>query len=540
LGRLYRRKSGVDPIIGYELGVTLCQISRQIGRQAGLLLDRRGRVERVIIGTPSEIFIPDLTRARAGPGRLRGLRLVHTHLKNEPLSRDDLTDLALLRLDMVSAIGVAPGGEPMTIYSAHVSAENQAGPAWTLIDPAPFSKTSFRFPEFISDLESEVASGDRRIVQSGEGKAILAHISNLPEMEVTARMDELTELARTERIVAVDQVIYRGAAHPKSLVGSGRLKDLIIRSMSQGADMILFDNEMSPAQSRWIGKLAEIPVLDRTQLILRIFARRAFSKEGKLKVELAKLKYELPRVGAKDDSLSRIRGGIGVRGPGETTMEITGRRIKERIKKLSDSLEKLSRGRTQRRSLRKRSGVPHMAVIGYTNAGKSTLLNAMTNSKVLVEDKLFATLDPATRRVRFPENSDVVISDTVGFIRDLPDELLGAFRSTLEELNDADLLLHIVDISSPGFKREIETVEKILSGLGLDMIPRKLVFNKIDKIDPEMAANEAVRYNATGISALTGEGLACLVSEAREELTQTKAGRGDKPGKAGGAVSGPG
>jgi len=516
----------VDPIIGYELGVTLCQISRQIGRQAGLLLDRRGRVDRVIIGTPSEIFIPDLTRARAGPGRLRGLRLVHTHLKNEPLSRDDLTDLALLRLDMVSAIGVTSGGEPKTIYSAHVSAENQAGPAWTLIDPAPFAQTSFRFLEFISDLESEVASGDRRITQSGEGKAILAHISNLPKVEVTARMDELAELARTEQISAVDQVVYRGDAHPKSLIGSGRLKDLIIRSMSKGADMILFDNEMSPAQSRWIGKLAEIPVLDRTQLILRIFARRAFSKEGKLKVELAKLKYELPRVGAKDDSLSRIRGGIGVRGPGETTMEITGRRIKERIKKLSDSLEKLSRGRTQRRSLRKRSGIPHMAVIGYTNAGKSTLLNAMTNSKVLVEDKLFATLDPATRRVRFPENRDVVISDTVGFIRDLPDELLGAFRSTLEELKDADLLLHIVDISSPSFKREIETVEKILSSLGLDKIPRKLVFNKIDKTDPETAANEAERYNATGISALTGEGLADLAQDAGRELMRIKARHG--------------
>lgn len=526
----------MDPIIGYDLGVTLCQISREIGRQAGLLLDRRGRVEHVIVGTPAEIFIPELTRARAGSGRFRGLRLVHTHLKNEPLSRDDLTDLALLRLDMVSAIGVAPGGEPKTIYSAHVYAEKQAGPAWTLLDPAPFSKTDFKFPEFIAGLESKLARGDRRVVATGEKKAIVAHISNLPKAEVTARIDELTELARTEKLVAVDRVVYRGTAHPKSLVGSGRLKDLIIRSMSQGADMILFDNELSPAQSRWIGNMAQTEVLDRTQLILRIFARRAFSKEGKLKVELARLKYSLPRVGAKDDSLSRIRGGIGVKGPGETTMEVTGRRIKEKIKKLSDRLEKLSRGRAQRRSLRKRSGIPHMAVIGYTNAGKSTLLNAMTNSEVLVEDKLFATLDPATRRVRFPKNIEVVISDTVGFIRDLPDELLGAFRSTLEELKDADLLLHLVDISSPGFKREIQTVEKILSGLGLDKIPRKIVFNKTDMADPEIVANEAGRYDATVISALTGEGLARLAQEAGDELTLIKAGRKKRQEKTGRAV----
>ncbi len=524
---MYRRKVNVDEIIGHDLGVTLCGISREINRQVGLLIDQRGKVTHVIVGTPGEIVIPDLSRTRSGGGRLKGLRLVHTHLKNEPLSRDDLTDLAMLRLDLVAAIGVGLRGKAESIHVAHINPGKDADPAWTKLDPVPFSKLELPFRDFIQGLESELARQDPRDSQSEGRRAILVHISTLSRKEAAERLAELAELARTERIACIDRMIYRGKTHPSSLVGSDRMKDLIIYCMSSNIDTLLFDQELSPAQSRWIGGLTEMAVMDRTQLILRIFARRAFSKDGKLRVELARLRYLLPRIGSKDDAMSRIRGGIGVRGPGETSMEVSRRRIKERIQVIRERLERLSRGRKQRRSLRNQSGVPQVAIVGYTNAGKSTLLNALTNSDVLVEDKLFATLDPASRRIRFPRNLEMVISDTVGFIRDLPEGLMEAFRSTLEELNDADYLLHLVDISSGEFAAKLATVERTLVGLGLEKIPRKIVFNKIDLADPGIVANETARHDAIAVSAVNRAGLDDLIAEISDYFggMKTKKGR---------------
>jgi len=528
---LYRRKVNVDEIIGHDLGVTLCGISREINRQVGLLIDQRGKVAHVIVGTPGEIVIPDLSRTRSGGGRLKGLRLVHTHLKNEPLSRDDLTDLAMLRLDLVAAIGVGLQGQAESIYVAHINPAKDAAPVWTELDPVPFSRLEIPFREFIQGLESELARHDPRDSQGEGSRAILIHISTLPRKDAAERLAELAELARTERIACVDRMIYRGKTHPSSLVGSNRMKDLIIHCMSSNIDLLLFDQELSPAQSRWIGGLTEMAVMDRTQLILRIFARRAFSRDGKLRVELARLRYLLPRIGSRDDAMSRIRGGIGVRGPGETSMEVSRRRIKERIQVIRERLERLSQGRKQRRSLRNRSGVPQVAIVGYTNAGKSTLLNALTNSDVLVEDKLFATLDPASRRIRFPGNMEMVISDTVGFIRDLPEGLMEAFRSTLEELSDADYLLHLVDISSGEFAAKLATVEKTLVTLGLDRIPRKIVFNKIDLADPGIVANEATRHDAIAVSAVNRAGLDALMTEISDHFggTGVRKGKGRWP-----------
>lgn len=517
--------------MGHELAATLCALSRELGRQIGLIIDRRGKTEYVIAGTPSEIVIPSLSRLRTGAGRLRGLRLVHTHLNNEPLSRDDLTDLAMLRLDMVAAVGVSDKGRPANLYMAHINPGGVSDEAYVKLPTVRFDANALSFGEFIQGLEAELARVDTRAEERGELRAILAHISNLPRREAGERMNELEELARTERIVAVDKVVYRGQTHPKSLLGSGRMKELVINSMAKNADMILFDQELSPAQTRWISDLTDMPVLDRTQLILRIFARRAFSKDGKLRVELARLKYALPRLGAKDDALSRIRGGIGMRGPGETTVEVARRRIKDRIQGLKERIDKLGHGREQRRALRKRSGIPQVAVIGYTNAGKSTLLNLLTKSDVLVEDKLFATLDPTSRRIRFPKNLEVVFSDTVGFIRDLPADLLDAFRSTLEELKDADLLLHLVDVSAPDFKHSLEAVEKVLASLELERIPRKIVLNKIDLADPETVKNEAARYDAIGISAATGEGTDRLTREIIKEISGIKAEAADNGGE---------
>jgi GTP-binding protein HflX len=271
-------------------------------------------------------------------------------------------------------------------------------------------------------------------------------------------------------------------------MGTGKIKDLIINALQNEATLLIFDQELTPTQIRELGNITELKVIDRTQLILDIFAQRAHSSDGKVQVELAQLKYLLPKLTGKGTTLSRLMGGIGGRGPGETKLEIDRRRVQDRISHLEKQLKNLSRARSERRRKRASSGIPIISIVGYTNAGKSTLLNALTKSRTFVEDKLFATLDTATRRLRFPRERDAVITDTVGFIKDLPEELKKAFKATLEEMEDADILLHLVDIGSSLFEKHIETVEKLLDEIGLSHIPRILVFNKIDLADPVINA----------------------------------------------------
>lgn len=491
-----------------------------------LLIDRHGRVEYVIAGDQSQIVIPSLNRARAGSGRLRGLRLIHTHLKNDGLSKEDLTDLAMLRLDMVVAVVTGADGLPVVSHAAHLNPGSVEKEPWTVLEPRRYPDFGGGFMELVESLENGFARKDTRKEEKGTLRATMAHISNLPRGEATRRLDELSELARTEGIIVVDRAMFRGDPNPQSLLGSGRVKDLVVRSLAVGADMILFDQELTPAQARWVGAITDMPILDRTQLILRIFGRRAHSADGKLRVELARLKYALPRLGLKDDALSRIRGGIGMKGPGETSMEISRRRIKDKIIKIQDDLERLGHGREQRRRQRKKSGAPQIAVIGYTNAGKSTLLNALTGSDALVEDKLFATLDPMSRRIRRPRKLEVILSDTVGFISDLPDDLLAAFRSTLEELRDADMLIHLVDVSAPDLENAMKAVQDLLERIELDKIPRKVVLNKVDMAAPDLVENIAARYEAIPISATTGEGLNRLLDEVEAGLNIPKKGYG--------------
>ncbi|MCG2709025.1 MAG: GTPase HflX, partial [Thermodesulfovibrionales bacterium] len=251
-----------------------------------------------------------------------------------------------------------------------------------------------------------------------------------------------------------------------------------------------------------IGELTELKVIDRSQLILDIFARRAHSRDGKVQVELAQLKYRLPRLTGKGTAMSRLMGGIGGRGPGEMKLEIDRRRVRDRITLLEKELKSLGEARKQRKQRRVEKRIPIVSIIGYTNAGKSTLLNSLTRSGVFVEEKMFATLDTASRRLRFPKERDVIITDTVGFIRDLPKDLMTAFKSTLEELQDADLLLHLVDISNPRFEQQMESVENILRELNLSDKKRIIVFNKTDKVAEDEIKNIALRYNAIYISAL--------------------------------------
>lgn len=337
-----------------------------------------------------------------------------------------------------------------------------------------------------------------------------ATIQNPQDSETS--LDELRELCRSSNIQVVDTIVQRRRKiDPQFVVGRGKLAELTIRAIQNYATMLIFDRELTPSQIRSITDAVEIKVIDRTQLILDIFARRAKSREGKLQVELAQMKYLLPRLITKNTAMSRLTGGIGGRGPGETKLEINRRRARDKIKRLTNDISRIRKQRKQQRSQRNRRGVPVISIVGYTNAGKSTLLNTLTHSTITAADQLFATLDPSSRRLRFPKDIEVIITDTVGFIQDLPDELMEAFHATLEELEDADILLHVIDVSNPRYEQQIASVEAILKTLNLEKTPVILVFNKQDKIDPGQFDNPWLLRQGFLISATRRETLKELV-----------------------------
>ena len=489
LQRIYRRKVPLDRLTTPELTRALVGVSHATGRQIGVLVDRRGTVHHVVVGDASKLMLPDVGRLRAGAGRLRGLRLIHTHLRNEPLSRDDLVDLTRLHLDMVVAICLAPGEErALCVYYGHnfPVVDDTDEPPFRTFGPIPYAKARDNPAEIIDTLEQEFARAARaRGVTAKDGRAILVHVC---DKRSAARAEdslrELDELARTAGVEVADRILQvRDRVDPRYALGRGKLEDVVIRAMQLDAETLIFDCDLRPAQANNIARMTDMKVVDRTQLILDIFAQHAETRDGKLQVELAQMRYLLPRLGQRDDALSRLTGGIGGRGPGETKLEVGRRRARERITRLQSQLKRLGRQREQRRSRRKRSGTPTVAIVGYTNAGKSTLLNALTGSNVTAEDKLFATLDTRSRTMRLPSGRDVIVTDTVGFIRDLPKDLFAAFRATFDETQDADLLLHVIDASDPCRSEHVETTEKLLVDLGLERVPRILVFNKCDKLE---------------------------------------------------------
>ncbi len=489
----------------HDLASRLVEISFELRRQIGILVNRSGSVEYVIVGDEKGLVIPELRDYPIGKRVMRGLRLIHTHLKNDPISEDDLTDLSLLRLDLIAALLGTTTKSQIYAQLAWLSPDKM-GISTALDEILPLERVDIDclhfFPELEADLEKTVRFASK--ANDPLERAILLSVTTSgTRQEAEDSMAELRELARTAQVEALDEFIQRPKnLNPRFLMGEGMMRDVVIKAMQRGASMLIFDQELTPAQIRSISAMTELKVIDRSQLILDIFARRAKTLDGKVQVELAQLKYLLPRLTGRGVQMSRLMGGIGGRGPGETKLETDRRRIRDRIASLERELKELSQGRDQRRKQRVKAGVPIISIVGYTNAGKSTLLNTLTKSDVFTEDLLFATLDTSTRRLRFPREREVIITDTVGFIRSLPKSLLGAFKATLEEMRDADLLLHVVDASHPRFEDQIAQVRKILAELDLGDKQELLVYNKADLLN-EMKKKDTVSFLKVRQSART-------------------------------------
>lgn len=475
-----------------------------MNRQIGLLIHRSGQIETLIVGTFTGIMIPQLNAIRTSGGRLRGLRLVHTHPGGEDISDEDLMDLLFLRLDLLSVLKMTADGLPERLYSVHLLPDNSTGKGWIFLPPVHPANQTESFEDLINSLEAEFSrSQSLKEVERQKDRAILVSVSTEPKLAAEESLAELVELAGSDNVAVLDTVLQRlRKVNPRLILGKGKLAEIMIRALQLDANLLIFNQELNPSQIRSITDFTDLRVIDRTQLILDIFAHRAMSREGKLQVEMAQLKYLLPRLSSRDDALSRLTGGIGARGPGETKLEIDRRRINDRLTRLAGELKEVGRERYRRRSKRRKKDLPVLSLVGYTNAGKSTLLNTLTGSAIVAEDKLFATLDPTSRRLRFPTEREVIITDTVGFIRKLPEALFQAFKATLEELQEADLLVHVIDIANPAFREQMQVVENILNELELNEIPCLKVFNKIDKAPYPVQARVEAEKEGVVISAL--------------------------------------
>lgn len=515
LERLYVRRLAADEIVSLEVARELYSAALAAGRRVGILVSREGRIEEVFVGSRELLYLPDLGRYRLGAGRLRRLRLIYSDLSTKgdtaSIPSDIYTDLEKLRLDMVA--GVRTFGNRTALTFAHMIPDSQAPAGVSVHTEAvrDLGMLELDFEELIGSLEAELSTTPAGVAAGG---ALLVGVYDKRFADPEGSMAELQELAQTAGVRVCGTVMQRRNLDPKTLLGKGKLQEVVLTSLRHGADLLIFDTELKPGQWRAITNSTELKVIDRSMLILDIFAQRATSSEGRLQVELAQLRYNLPRLVEKDAGLSRLSGGIGGRGPGETKLEIGRRRIRDRIIDLERRIEQLSGQRDLRKQRRVESGLPVVAILGYTNVGKSTLFNALTGSTVIAENKLFATLDPAQRRLVIPRPDDslggsvtLVLSDTVGFIRALPEELFAAFRTTLEGLHEASLLLHVLDAADPHIDDRRAAVEKILASMGLQHLPTIVVLNKIDRCSPDILQMLSAKHEALAISARERRGL---------------------------------
>lgn len=519
LKSLSEKRLKENSIISLDIARNMGELSNEINRQIGILIDRAGYVQYAIVGDTKSIEIPSLDRIRSTGTRLRGLRLVHTHLNEEILNEEDLADLVLLRLDYITAIISDEQGIPKYFYSAHVNDDDKEKQLWKIKEKEFPGQLNQNFLEELEELEFNLSKFKSNLKESSKkNRAFLIGVylrNKKYKRSIESSLSELKELCTTAEITVVDSFYQKkNSLDPATVIGVGKIKEILLEAVKNEIELLIFDLELSPSQAKKISDFCDLKVIDRTQLILDIFAKNAKSRDGKLQVELAQLKYLKGRLSELDDNMSRLTGGIGGRGPGETKLEIGKRRVEEKISYLERELKSLKHRRELNRKMRKRNEVPVVAIVGYTNAGKSTLLNTLTNSEVIAENKLFATLDPTTRRIRFPEEREIILSDTVGFIHDLPPELTNAFKATLEELGDADLLLHVIDISNPNYEEQISAVESILESLELNKIKKINVYNKIDSLSEGFFLPE----EGFAVSARNRIGLEILLNQIEEIL----------------------
>ena len=464
-----------------------------------------------------------LGRSRESKFRLRGYRIVHTHLKNGSLSQPDLVSLLNERLDLMGLIEVNPSGSPGKFELAHILPKNgneADDKRWQTLKYNDLGRVDVSCDELVADIEHGL---ERSYYEHGgernkEG-VLLVGFSTKFRTDAEESLSELNSLARSANKAVLGTTLQtRREIDPRYLIGKGKLNEVILSARHAGAEKIIFDAELTPTQVKSITDKTNLEVMDRTQLILEIFARHATTSEGKLQVKLAQLRYNLPRLVGQGVELSQLGGGIGTRGPGEKKLEEERRRIRKQIDHLEKQITHLSKRREHTRKKRRDTGIPTVTFIGYTNVGKSTLFNALTNSGVTVRNKLFSTLVPTTRKLRLPSGREILVTDTVGFISDLPKELVNAFRATLEELGASSLLLHVADASDPMVEERIESVQKILENTGYDGIRELIVLNKEDKAPKDEARRLARAYNAPLISAKNKKALSLVTDLIEKEI----------------------
>ncbi len=505
-----------------EFAQRLAAISTEINQPVCAYLNRRGQVIRVGVGTPRQTQIPPLELPRYGAERLSGIRCIATHLKAEPPNEAALTAMALQRLDALVMLNITgtgftrrgggATGYVKEAYLAHLVANSRQlvltqssgmnipdSALYSSVSP-PLSLDAIAEQDFLDLVESLEEEFQREYiaqeVDADHDRVVIVGVLT-DDMTPQRFQDTIAELARLVDTAGGDvlQALQqkRSRIHPQTVIGEGKVQEVALTAQTLGANLVVFDRDLSPAQVRNLEAQIGVRVVDRTEVILDIFAQRAQSGAGKLQVELAQLEYMLPRLTGRGRAMSRLGGGIGTRGPGETKLETERRAIQRRISRLQQEVNQLQAHRCRLRQRRQHREVPSVALVGYTNAGKSTLLNALTNAEVYTADQLFATLDPTTRRLIIPhadtnEPQETLITDTVGFIHELPASLMDAFRATLEEVTEADALLHLVDLSHPAWLSHIRSVRDILAQMPITPGPALVVFNKIDQVDSETLA----------------------------------------------------
>ena len=514
---LYEETQPSGVFVSLSLLERMASYTDRIGREISVYLSRSGAVADVSVGDASTVSMPDMRLVR-NIDRLAGVRCIHTHPNGSGyLSDVDLGTLNSMRLDAMVAIGVRDG-LPTSVYAAFVGEMEGEERKPLIYGPM----RADRLPQ--DTLLNALIEADNRlkapayaVVASEPERAVLVGIEQDDGYDTLSELKALADTAGV-RVVHMERQRKRPVDNG-TYIGSGKADELRLIGSATEADVFIFDDELSAVQIRNLESILGAPVIDRTMLILDIFATRATTREGKLQVELSQLKYRLPRLLGVGVAMSRQgASGVGMRGPGEKKLEIDRRRIRRRIFELEQELKEVEKQRDVRRSVRRKSEVPVVALVGYTNAGKSTLLNVLSDSDVLAEDKLFATLDPVVRSITLPNGTPCLLSDTVGFINKLPHELIQAFRSTLEEVRDADLILHVVDASCPYYEVQMRVTEQVLEQLGAGNTPCIEVYNKCDLEE----ALPRSRENAVSVSARTGEGLDVLRERIEEQLSRTQ------------------